>query len=447
MSFSWSTSRRTAVCLLAAGVSSCATYRDRTDAALRDFQAGRFSQAEEEFGDPGATTSEFLAGAEAGTVALTDGRWEEAIRWFDRAGACVAELEAQVLQDPGSSAGGLGGLLPHDSLSTYRGEGYERATLHVVRGLAHLGLGALEDTLLEVQRSKRLLAAEGARYDKEYRKAGLTHFISAIGHEIRGEHDQAWADWSALEERGLAPSVHRPALQRCAARLARMEDFERLVARDGQAAALPEGAVRIVLVAGVGRGPVKVGSRQEVLTPEGAVTLTVPRFARRPQPVEHLEMIVTGVAVRSVEIEAVHALAQESLADRLSQFPERTSTDEQGHGWEAALGGVGHSVGGLTNATWEEGAVERTADPDLDLRSWKTLPDSWHVASIFAPPGRHAIAVSIPDAVTADLGSIILEPGETVFVLARSLDDDLHVRRVGGLEVALPVEIGPLDAR
>ncbi|MDA0948680.1 MAG: hypothetical protein O2799_09170, partial [Planctomycetota bacterium] len=84
MSTPRSSSRGAAVCLLAFAA-SCATYQDRTAEALGDFRAGRFASAEAQFGEPGTTGSEFLSGAEAGTSALTDGRWEEAVLWFERA--------------------------------------------------------------------------------------------------------------------------------------------------------------------------------------------------------------------------------------------------------------------------------------------------------------------------------------------------------------------------
>ena len=371
-------------------------------------------------------------------MALTDGRWEEAVRWFERAGASVAELEAQGLLDPGSLAAGFSSLFLSEGLSTYQGEGYERVMLHVMWGLAYLGLGALEDTLVEVRRSNRLLAAEGTFYDKEYRGAGLAHFLSAIGHELREEHDEAWIDWSALEAKGLAPSVHRPALH-CATRLA--HEGERLVARDGETAALPEGAARVVLIAGVGRGPVKVEARKDILTPDGAVSLALPRLQRRPQPVQHLEMTLSGVAVRSAEIEAVHALAQESLADRIAWIAARNlrtvvSTREaavrQAEKWRARRGRAAAILGDVLAI-----ATERA-----DLRCWSTLPDTWQVAITHAAPGVHPSRSPCLEA-SRLTWAVRLDPGETVFILARTLGNDLHARRVGGLEVPSAAETVP----
>ncbi len=438
MSTPWSSSRAASVCLLALAA-SCATYQDRTEEALGDFRAGRFASAEAQFGDPGTTGSGFLAGAEAGTSALTDGRWEEAVLWFERAGRIIEELEAEGLLDPGSLAQGMGGLFLSEELSEYRGEGYERVMLHALWGLAYLGQGALEDTLVEVRRSNRLLAAEGTFYDKEYKGAGLAHFLSAIGHELRSEDDEAWIDWRALEAKGLAPSVHEPALQRCAARLSRTEELERLVARDGEAPELPPGAARIVLIAGVGQGPVKVEKRQDILTPDGSISIALPHYQRQPQPVQHLEMTVSGVAVRSAELEAVHALAQESLADRIAWMAARnlvrTVAKQQ---LRKALADQARSDGGdgAAAAVGLLGDILSIATERADLRCWSTLPDSWQVAITHAAPGVHPLALSIPGGVTADLGTLRLEAGETVFVLARTLGRDLHARRVGGLEVA-----------
>ena len=78
-----------------------------------------------------------------------------------------------------------------------------------------------------------------------------------------------------------------------------------------------------------------------------------------------------------------------------------------------------------------------------DLRCWSTLPDTWQVAITHAAPGVHPLALSVPGGLTADLGTIRLDPGETVFVLARTLGNDLHARRVGGLEVPSAAETVP----
>jgi len=57
--------------LAAAGLllgASCASYADRTAAALRDFQGGHLLESMEAYGDTEEVGSKLLSGAEAGTV-------------------------------------------------------------------------------------------------------------------------------------------------------------------------------------------------------------------------------------------------------------------------------------------------------------------------------------------------------------------------------------------
>ena len=64
---------------------SCASYPERTAEALHAFQSGRFNQALATYSDPDEVGSAFLSGAEAGTVMLTAGDWDQALLHFGRA--------------------------------------------------------------------------------------------------------------------------------------------------------------------------------------------------------------------------------------------------------------------------------------------------------------------------------------------------------------------------
>ena len=73
------------------GLVACATYTERTERALRDFQGGQFDPALRAYADPETTGSAFLAGAEAGTVALTAGDWQSALEHYHLAAAVVED--------------------------------------------------------------------------------------------------------------------------------------------------------------------------------------------------------------------------------------------------------------------------------------------------------------------------------------------------------------------
>ena len=70
--------------------------------------------------------SAFLSGAEAGTVALTAGDWEEARRQFARAVAETEDLDDRALLGASNLAEGLGSFVLNDTTQAYRGEGFGR---------------------------------------------------------------------------------------------------------------------------------------------------------------------------------------------------------------------------------------------------------------------------------------------------------------------------------
>ena len=67
-----------------------------------------------------------------------------------------------------------------------------------------------------------------------------------------------------------------------------------------------------------------------------------------------------------------------------------------------------------------------------DLRSWQTLPDTWQAARVFLPPGAHEIHVTALGGEAKTLGSFELEQGETMFIIARTIETRLYAYPVGG---------------
>src|SRR5258705_1815305 len=136
--------RIAAAAALAVVAASCASYPDRTHGAVSDFQRGQLSRALDAFEDPKTTNSAFLAGAEAGSVALAAGDWDRAIKNWTAAVSQVEEAERSALISPESLGETIASWTLNEGVTTYQGEGYERVLVHAGLAIAYFAKGDLE---------------------------------------------------------------------------------------------------------------------------------------------------------------------------------------------------------------------------------------------------------------------------------------------------------------
>ncbi|MBI5361727.1 MAG: hypothetical protein HZA53_01020 [Planctomycetes bacterium] len=415
--------------VLAVSVASCASYAERTSEAFGDFERGQFERSFDAYQKPKTTGSEFLAGAESGTVAMADGRWDDAVRSFERAMAVSKEADREAL----ISAENLGDFLLSWTLSEsakrYLGEGYERVLLHSCDALARLARGDLDGARVEARRANQLLESEETLYEKEYKAGGLGHFISALVYELDGKPDEAFIDYRRMRAKGVGLALANHALVRLGRILGRGEDVEAIEKENGTTSLPPSDSAQIVVIAGVGIGPYKRENTLTIPTLDGILQWSVPSFERRPITVGDLELSVVGgdQPVRTVVIEDVSVVARENLEDRLLLLSTKSALRavlkrELTQKLEKEVGILGRIAGDLFAI-----ATERA-----DLRSWTTLPDTWQAARVFVPAGAHALRLAARGGETQELGRFELAPGETMFVLARTIGTRLYARPVGG---------------
>ena len=419
-------------CLLGAALlAGCATYPERTRQAFGDFSRGHFGPAVTAFADSDQVGSAFLSGAEAGTAALTAGDWEGALEHYHRAAAAASHVEGRALAGSEELGETISSWAINDTARAYYGEGFERVYVHCGLAMAYLAQGRLDDVFVEVRLANRLLEAEETLYDSEYRAGGWGHLISALTYEILGELDQAYVDYERMEEKGLGTEIAGPALVRLANRLDRQEDLDRWVEAYGAEAPgmgpAEADAANIVVLAGVGIGPHKVESRLALGTRDGLFAMAGAEFEGRPQSVAGLRLGVGETRVDTVIVEDVVQVAQENLSDRQAWLVAKSAVRgvlkrELSQRAEEEYGLGGRIAGDLFTFLTER----------ADLRSWRTLPDTWQAARLFVPPGAHRLTLDAIGGDSVDLGSFELEPGETMLVFARSLGARLFAHPIGG---------------
>ncbi|MCZ6598815.1 MAG: hypothetical protein O7B99_14350 [Planctomycetota bacterium] len=412
--------------LLGAG---CASYPDRTEGALHAFSRGHFQEAARKFADDGITDSAFLSGAEAGTAALVAGDWQAALEHLHRAADEVRDLERRALIGTDSLSEELGTWVFNDTARTYRGEGFERVYLHAGLALAYLALGYEEDSRVEIRRSNALLESEEKLYEKEYEAGGLGHFLSAVLYELEGLPDEAYIDYGRMEEKGVGTRIAGRALVRLANQMGWQDDARLWEERYGPDFERPLGAASIVVIGGLGLGPFKSGGTIPIPTSDGIVPISAAVYERRPQQVTALRLRLTGsdVAVRTDLIEDVFAVAAENLEDRLLWMAAKS----------IARGLLKRELTKKLEDEWDDGGrflgdVFAFFSERPDLRCWQTLPDNWQACRVFVVPGVHDIVLEALGGERIALGAFELDEGETMVILARTLQGRLYAHALGG---------------
>jgi len=415
----------------------CASYTHRTAEALADFQRGHLDQAMVTYGDVEVVKSEFLSGAEAGTVAVAAGDWDAALDHLHRAGAAAEDIEGRALAGAERFGEFLGSWVLNDTMRSYEGEGFERVYVHAQLAMAYLAKGLLDDVYVEARRSNQLLEAEEELYETEYRAGGLGHFVSALAYELLGEYDQAYIDYKRMEEKGVGTALAGRALVRLGTYLGRTDELGTWVSRYGPDFERPAGAASVVVLAGVGLAPFKVEGNIMIQTPDGLIAFAAPSYNFHMQQVSGLRLVEeqSGISVHTDILESVTDVAVENLEDRLLWIGaksvargllkrELTKAAEEKHGW------VGRLAGDLFSAITER----------ADVRGWQTLPDTWQACRLFVPPGAHAYTLDAVGGESQFLGTFHLEPGETMVVIARSVGPLLFAHVIGGDPIELPAQ-------
>jgi len=432
--------RRVLAIVLCIASWSCASYPERTQLAYADFERGHLSQAYDAYTNRKTTGSEFLSGAEAGTVALANGQWDDAVQQFGRAMSVVEDAEREALLSAGNLEDWMLSWTLNEGAQRYVGEGYERALVHACSAAARLARGDLDGARVETKRANALLESEEALYKKEYRAGGLGHFLSAIVYELDGKPDDAYIDYARMEAKGVGVALASRALVRLARVLGRTEELARWTEKYGADDEAVPGNASVIVIAGVGEGPYKQEITFPIPTPDGILQWSVPTYARRAQCIGDLELSVAGGSrsVRTIVIEDIGAVAKENLDDRILLLSTKSAVRavlkrELTKQLEKDVGVLGRIAGDIFTFLTER----------ADLRSWLTLPDTWQAARAFVPAGEQRLILDARGGERAELGSYELAPGETVFVFARTIGTRLYAHVVGGkrLDSGAPVAL------
>lgn len=419
------------------GLAACATYNDKIEVPLRQFEAGDFTNAESGFANERLVGSGFLRGTESGMTALVRGDWVAARTRFHEALDAVKDIEERAVIGVESVGETLLSFAVNEEQQSYMGEGYERVMAHACLALAYLALGQAESVLVEARRVDDLILAEEELYSTKYAAGGLGHYLSALAYELIDKPGEAYIDYKRLQEKGLGGDLTQRALVRLSGLLGRRGDHERWVSEYGPDIERPEDAASIVLIGGAGMGPAKREVRIDVPLPDGLFSWAVPQaVSGSGATTMALHFPDHGMSVQASVLEDVTSVAAKNLDDRIAWLATKSAVrglmkrqlaDQlRDNGKHGQLMGLAADIFTL--------ATERA-----DLRAWRTLPAQWQGARAFVTPDESLrVAVGVNGGATAELGEFRLSPGETMFVIARTINGRTYAHAIGGERIPAP---------
>lgn len=445
------------------------------DTSLRanDFQAAdaAIQRAEKDYG----SKSRVLYGMDRGMTLHLAGEYQQSNQVLEQADEEVERLYTRTVRTETLA------FMTNDNALPYEGDPYEQVMINVVKALNYAKLGLWEDALVEARRIDHRLNVLSDRVKEKsaYREDGFARYLSGILYEATGDINNAFIAYRKAHETfestrswsGTGVPVQLQAdLLRTADALRLNQEFteyqQAFAGVSWQSSEAQRQLAQVVVMSYNGRAPrkedqfldlpISLDALQLVLINRGlqqsnrrqnrvgdsilyglngrVVRVALPRLI--PQKTQVSIDTVTLVpesgnplTARTESVQNVTALADKALSERLPGITVKalaraavkfslaegaTRGSQQAAGKDAGPW-VGLAVGLLTHGL-------AIASEEADKRSWRTLPDEFHLARLWVPPGRYQVPGTGWTGKGTQTGRTIdLEAGQTFIMIQRVL--------------------------
>lgn len=306
-------------------------------------------------------------------------------------------------------------VMTNDWVTEYKGEYSERLWVHTYLMMNFLMQHRYEGALVEAKKALKLFKEHPEPLERAY----FTRALIALCYDNLRLYNDAYIEYKKLADALPDPAAVAPDLYRLARRLGFEEDARRYGALVPESHRLkpPSSQAELVILAGTGKGPVKVSS--DIVVPP-SIRFSFPRYVRKSAP----QAVVTvsdssGLLNGTLITTDVTAVAEASLSARAARMAFK----------ETARAALKESVAR---------AVERKNDElvsvlvrailfimeEPDTRAWETLPGGLTLARFQIAPGVHRdLTIRISgDGVSESMAipEITVKAGQRVFYSLRA---------------------------
>jgi hypothetical protein len=313
----------------------------------------------------------------------------------------------------------------NDKTIPYRGEDFESALVNLFMAMNYVGLGSLEDALVEARKIDNKLNMFNAQYEDDkknvYREDAFIRFLMGVLYEAEGEINDAYIScWKAeniykndyIRNYGVSPPVFLiENLLTLSRELDFHEEFRKIQNEYNDVLFInpieKKSLAEIFFIHYNGLGPVKVEAFFPVPMPDNYVAkIAYPEFNKRRYRVSnsriYLENLSTGRSyIFETELmEDIASIAVMNLKNRINRIKAKAIARATAkyltarQAYKAAKRQGGELLGLLVQAASQAASW---ASEQADVRHWRLLPAEIRVGRILIPPGEYKGRIDFVD--------------------------------------------------
>ncbi|MBD3184186.1 hypothetical protein GF312_18015 [Candidatus Poribacteria bacterium] len=442
------------VCIFLVG---CATYGSKMEEVRVLFSQNKYEQALEKLEDTESGRSRLLYLLEKGMLLHYADRYKESNSVFEEAELLSEDLYTKSISREASA------FLTSDNIRPYEGEKFEIALIHYYRAFNYIYLDLPDDALVECRKVSFLLQRyKDNSQDKStaYSDDAFMQYLSGMLFEWQGEINDAFISYRKAEEAyqiyeeeynvPMPPSLKED-LIRTAKTLGFIEEYNFYINKYGKqydTESSDDNSGKLVVIHENGFAPVKdsveivlpilkkddlgadvwkysgklrtrAGKRYDDADIEYLLRVSIPEYKSNRPRIKHMHVKTDGIEISASKVEDVEAIAFKNFQERQPIILLRTIA--RGLTKYLAYRQVrkkSEGLGLLAN-------IVNVATESADTRSWLTLPNSFSIARLNLPPGKHNISLIFYDErgrkiESADIPDVEIKSGSFSFINYRT---------------------------
>jgi len=348
------------------------------------------------------------------------GKYKESNQELHQAELLVEKLYGKSVTETAAS------LLANDTTMAYTGEDFEQVMIHVIKELNYLYLQDKAGALVEARKVNTRLLQVSDKYGKEaiYKEDAFARYLAAFAYESDREYNSAYIDykkayqvfkWYEKKYGFSIPYVIKQDLLRMSRWLGFTEEYTKWCKEFGQDIPKPtrrpqkREELLLIVYDGLIAKKETFYITESITNPDGEpylLRVALPVMKTKPNVVQKVRLGSSeGKVYESELIEPLNTIALQNLGQRIGLITAkaiaRATTKYLASYALRKASEAARKKSEKSNTANVLGVMSLAANiygyasEQADTRSWRTLPQQFHILRVVLSPGKHELELRI----------------------------------------------------